>query len=82
MRDSAALSSDPDGRATVLEEMAYAVNRRRGLDAGVLSDMLELTEAARIWALLVHEEAFLNFGYQVIIHLRIRKHPVAILYLG
>ncbi|WP_423812711.1 hypothetical protein [Pseudomonas peradeniyensis] len=58
LSDSPALVTDPDGRAAVLEEMAYAASRRREIDAGVLSDMLELTEAARIWALLEHEEAF------------------------
>lgn len=54
--DSAALVTDPDGRAAVLNEMAYAASRRREVDAGTLSDMLELAEAARTWALLEHEE--------------------------
>ncbi|WP_414538027.1 hypothetical protein [Pseudomonas sp. CAM1A] len=56
--DGPALVTDPDGRAAVLNEMAYAASRRREIDAGVLSDMLELTEAARTWALLEHEEAW------------------------
>ena len=56
--DQSALVTDPDGRAAVLAEMAYAASRRREVDAGVLSDMLELAEAARTWALLEHEEAW------------------------
>lgn len=56
--DSSALVTDPDGRAAVLNEMAYASRRRKDVDARVLSDMLELTEAARTWALLEHEEAW------------------------
>ena len=55
--DSSALVTDPDWRAAALNEMAYAASRRREVDAGVLSDMLELAEAARTWALLEHEEA-------------------------
>ncbi|MDF9756807.1 hypothetical protein [Pseudomonas hunanensis] len=56
--DQSALATDPDGRATVLNEMAYAARRRLDVDDGVLSDMLELAEAARLWALLEREEAF------------------------
>lgn len=56
--DGPALVTDPDGRAAVLAEMAYAASRRREVDAGTLSDMLELAEAARTWALLEHEEAW------------------------
>ncbi|MCX5511092.1 hypothetical protein, partial [Pseudomonas sp. BJa3] len=56
--DGPALVTDPDGRAAVLNEMAYAASRRKEVDASVLSDMLELAEAARTWALLEHEEAW------------------------
>lgn len=56
--DSSAMVTDPDGRAAVLNEMAYAASRRKEVDASVLSDMLELAEAARTWALLEHEEAW------------------------
>ncbi|MEE1881557.1 hypothetical protein V0R55_15420 [Pseudomonas soli] len=56
--DGPALVTDPDGRAAVLNEMAYAAGRRKEVDASVLSDMLELAEAARMWALLEHEEAW------------------------
>ncbi|WP_085622036.1 MULTISPECIES: hypothetical protein [unclassified Pseudomonas] len=49
--DQVALVADPDGRAAVLSEMAYAARRRREIDEGELVDMLELAEAARLWAL-------------------------------
>lgn len=55
LSDQPALVTDPDGRAAVLEEMAYAARRRHEIDSGVLSDMLELAEAARVWALLERE---------------------------
>nr|WP_225923126.1 hypothetical protein [Pseudomonas xantholysinigenes] len=55
LADQTALVADPDGRAVVLNEMAYAARRRNDVDAGMLSDMLELTEAARLWALLEGE---------------------------
>ncbi|WP_230684654.1 hypothetical protein [Pseudomonas putida] len=43
--------ADPDGRAAVLDEMAYAARRRREVDDGDLVDMLEFVESARLWAL-------------------------------
>ena len=49
--DQVALVADPDGRAAVLSEMAYAAHRRQEIEEGVLVDMLELAEAARLWAL-------------------------------
>ncbi|MFG0827388.1 hypothetical protein ACF8R6_03200 [Pseudomonas sp. CJQ_7] len=49
--DQVALLEDPDGRAAVLSEMAYAAHRRQEIDEGDLVDMLELAEAARLWAL-------------------------------
>ena len=49
--DQVALVEDPDGRAAVLSEMAYAAHRRHEIDEGDLVDMLELAEAARLWAL-------------------------------
>lgn len=55
LSDQPALVTDPDGRAAVLEEMAYAACRRQEIDPSVLSDMLELAEAARVWALLERE---------------------------
>jgi len=56
--DQTALVTDPDGRAAVLSEMAYAARRRRDIDDDTLVDMLELAEAARLWALMEHEEAW------------------------
>ncbi|WP_256676022.1 hypothetical protein [Pseudomonas sp. Kh13] len=52
--DQVALLEDPDGRAAVLSEMAYAARRRREVDDGDLVDMLEIVESARLWA---HEES-------------------------
>lgn len=49
--DQVALVADPDGRAAVLDEMAYAARRRREVDDGDLADMLEIVESARLWAL-------------------------------
>lgn len=56
--DQTALVTDPDGRAAVLSEMAYAARRRRDIDDDTLVDMLELAEAARMWALMEHEQAW------------------------
>lgn len=56
--DQAALITDPDGRAAVLSEMAYAARRRLDVDDNDLVDMLELAEAGRMWALMEHEEAW------------------------
>jgi len=57
LNDQVALVADPDGRAAVLDEMAYAARRRREVNDGDLVDMLEIVESARLWALLDHEEA-------------------------
>ncbi|MCM8910920.1 hypothetical protein LJD21_01880 [Pseudomonas inefficax] len=51
LNDQVALVADPDGRAAVLDQMAYAARRRREVDDGDLVDMLEIVEAARLWAL-------------------------------
>lgn len=51
LSDQVALVADPDGRAAVLDEMAYAARRRREVDDGDLVDMLEIVESARQWAL-------------------------------
>ncbi|KIC79568.1 hypothetical protein [Pseudomonas sp. C5pp] len=51
LNDQVALAADPDGRAAVLDEMAYAARRRREVDDGDLVDMLEIVESARLWAL-------------------------------
>ncbi|WP_241507393.1 hypothetical protein [Pseudomonas sp. AFG_SD02_1510_Pfu_092] len=51
LNDQVALVADPDGRAAVLNEMAYAARRRLEVDESDLVDMLEIAEAARLWAL-------------------------------
>ncbi|AGA72999.1 hypothetical protein CXG50_12415 [Pseudomonas plecoglossicida] len=51
LNDQTALVADPDGRAAVLDEMAYAARRRREVNDGDLVDMLEIVESARLWAL-------------------------------
>ncbi|UMY59788.1 hypothetical protein [Pseudomonas sp. LS.1a] len=51
LNDQAALVADPDGRAAVLDEMAYAARRRQEVDDSDLVDMLEIVESARLWAL-------------------------------
>ncbi|WP_060498288.1 hypothetical protein [Pseudomonas sp. NBRC 111133] len=58
LNDQFALITDPDGRAAVLDEMAYAAHRRREVSAENLVDMLGLSEASRYWALMEHEEAW------------------------
>lgn len=49
LNDQVALVADLDGRAAVPSEMAW--HRRKVVDDGDLVDMLELAEAARLWAL-------------------------------
>ena len=51
LNDQVALVADPDRRAAVLSEMAYAARRRLEVDDGDLVDMLEIVESARLWAL-------------------------------
>lgn len=51
LNDQVALVADPDGRAAVLDEMAYAARRRQEVDDSDLVDMLEIVESARLWAL-------------------------------
>ena len=58
LNDQFSLVTDPDGRAAVLDEMAYAAHRRHEVNSENLVDMLELSEAARLWALTEHEEAW------------------------
>lgn len=58
LNDRFALVTDPEGRASVLDEMAYAAHRRGEVSEENLVDMLEFAESARAWALLEHEEAW------------------------
>lgn len=55
--DSFELIGDPDGRAAVLAEMAFAAHRRRDVGDAELSDMLEFVAAAKEWALLEIESS-------------------------
>ncbi|HDS0956465.1 hypothetical protein ACF8EA_16150 [Pseudomonas sp. YQ_5] len=56
LNDQSALVADPDGRAAVLAELAISAHRRSDVDSAKLADMLEFTEATRLWALIEHEE--------------------------
>ncbi|MGJ7549741.1 hypothetical protein [Pseudomonas alloputida] len=56
LNDQPALLADPDGRAAVLAGLAISAHRRRDVDAYQLAEMLEFAEAARLWALIEHEE--------------------------
>lgn len=58
LNDQFALVTDPEGRAAVLDEMAYAAHRRGDVSADCLVDMLELSEAAKSWALVEIDEAY------------------------
>jgi len=58
LNDHCALATDPDGRAAVLSEMAMAAHRRREVDADQLCEMLEFAEAARLFGLSEHEDAY------------------------
>ncbi|UVM65016.1 hypothetical protein LOY34_16915 [Pseudomonas sp. B21-009] len=57
LNDRFSLVTDPYGRVAALNEMAYAAHRRQEVDDSVLGDMLELVEAAKLWALIEQEEA-------------------------
>lgn len=50
LNDQVAMVADPDGRAEVMAEMAMAARRRQDVNAAALAEMLELVEAARLWA--------------------------------
>lgn len=51
------LITDPDGQRSKLADLAMLAHRCRQVSPEELSDMLELGEAARLWALLELEEA-------------------------
>ncbi|AHC81975.1 hypothetical protein X969_08340 [Pseudomonas monteilii SB3078] len=55
LNDQHALIADPDGRATVLAELAVSAHQRCDVDADQLADMLEFAESARLWAHYEHE---------------------------
>lgn len=52
LNDQTELQADPYGRALVLNEMAYAAHRRQEISDEDLTEMLELADAGREWALL------------------------------
>jgi hypothetical protein len=56
VEDRQDLVTDPDGQRVKLRELAMLSYQRRQVDANELSDMLEITEAAREWGLLELEE--------------------------
>ena len=58
LNDQFALVTDPEDRSAVLDELAYAAHRRGEVSAEYLVDVLELSEAARYWALMEFEEAY------------------------
>lgn len=58
LNDRFALVTDPEGRAAVLDEMAYAAHRRREVSDENLVDMLELSEAGKEWGLVEVDEAY------------------------
>lgn len=53
------LITDPDEGLRRLVALARLAHARRQIDAGELSDMLEISDAARLWALVEWEEAYL-----------------------
>ena len=53
------LITDPDEGLRRLVVLARLAHARRQVDAGELSDMLEISDAARLWALVEWEEAYL-----------------------
>jgi hypothetical protein len=58
VEDMQDLVTDPDGQRAKLRELAMLAYQRYQVDADELSDMLEVTDAAREWGLLELEEGF------------------------
>jgi hypothetical protein len=67
IEDMQDLVTDPDGQRAKLRELAMLAYQRYQVDADELSDMLEVTDAAREWGLLELEEGF---------HLGLFQRPV------
>jgi uncharacterized Ntn-hydrolase superfamily protein len=61
VEDRQDLVTDPDGQRTKLRELAMLAYQRYQVDADELSDMLEVTDAAREWGLMELEEGY-NLG--------------------
>lgn len=58
VEDRFELVTNPDGQRTKLRELAMLAYQRYQVDADELSDMLEVTDAAREWGLLELEQGF------------------------
>jgi hypothetical protein len=58
VEDHCELVTDPDGQRAKLRELAMLAYQRRQVEANELSDMLEVTDAAREWGLLELEEGY------------------------
>jgi len=58
VEDRQDLVTDPDGQRAKLRELAMLAYQMYQVDADELSDMLEVTDAAREWGLLELEEGF------------------------
>lgn len=57
IKDRPELVTNPDAQSRKLVGLAMLAHRRHQVSAEELSDMLELTDAARLWGLLELEEA-------------------------
>ncbi|MDD2019039.1 hypothetical protein [Pseudomonas putida] len=77
LNDQPALLTDPDGSAAVLVELAISAHRRSDVDADQLADMLEFTEAARLGALIEHEEAAELYSEAELWRSAVEKLPIS-----
>ena len=58
IEDHCEMVTSPDGQRAKLRALANLAYQRRQVDADELSDMLEVTDAAREWGLLELEEGY------------------------
>ena len=58
IEDHAELVTSPDGQLAALRKLAMLAYQRYQVDADELSDMLEVTDAAREWGLLELEHGY------------------------
>jgi hypothetical protein len=58
VEDRFELVTDPDGQRAKLRDLAMLAYQRNQVDADELSDMLEVTDAAREWGLMELEEGY------------------------
>lgn len=59
INNRADLVTDPEGHRLKLSALAMLAHRRGQVSAEDLNEMLELTDAAKLWALIEWEEAYL-----------------------